>query len=551
MNQTRPQGSVPSRYLITVLGYGGSSKGLRIDLEYAGASTTLAVKKFPIWGNYHHARDEIRLLGISSSGFVGLFRKIRKLVSIGASRGDHFAGLRNGFRKSFYLEESAGVAPPSLVSKDFKVILTRSAAKSGFLTDSLSLELERSFRRSKSDQLLVITSITSIPAASSWIGNFYNWIFFKLHMRRQNFQEISDHSRDYFLSLPSFNYIRKDFESLDHGTRQTVSINQIGDPVVSQINDSNLNQFYQFRDVQVTLDGSALRFKDESILKLRDLSFSFWPSLLWEGPVSQRVFAPSFRNILRIETPAFYHSINPNWAHFIEDDLPIIYGMFEIDSSRKFYLSSSCDDKMFRLIKYVMPKADLTVIRSLTEVFFRDVIIATHRDPRNLLIQGISSSIPMLDRRPLEEILKNLTPKERSHAKPLRLYIRRSKGSFRTIVNSQELENFLKGHSFHFVQAEDLTLTERLNLFGNAEIVIGATGAGMANLYFAPSGTKVIEIRHPGVEKSMEHLSLVDIRNIDYKVLLGQNPNLYSIMRHGSDSFIVDLKELNKLILNL
>lgn len=72
-----------------------------------------------------------------------------------------------------------------------------------------------------------------------------------------------------------------------------------------------------------------------------------------------------------------------------------------------------------------------------------------------------------------------------------KLYIRRN-SSVRTVSNLPEIESVLMQHGFEFVEPELLTFVEQVKLFSEASVIVGATGAAMANLIFCNSSTRII-----------------------------------------------------------
>lgn len=78
-----------------------------------------------------------------------------------------------------------------------------------------------------------------------------------------------------------------------------------------------------------------------------------------------------------------------------------------------------------------------------------------------------------------------------------RLYITRRQAGRRRVVNESELEPLLLSHGFEIVETEHLTFRQQIELFADAEIVIGPHGAGLSNLAFAPSGCRVLEFFAP------------------------------------------------------
>lgn len=77
-----------------------------------------------------------------------------------------------------------------------------------------------------------------------------------------------------------------------------------------------------------------------------------------------------------------------------------------------------------------------------------------------------------------------------------KIFISRSKASYRRISNEKLLLNFLISKGFVSVSLEELSIFEQAKLFNNAEIIIGPHGAGWTNLIFCKPNTKIIEIDH-------------------------------------------------------
>lgn len=77
-----------------------------------------------------------------------------------------------------------------------------------------------------------------------------------------------------------------------------------------------------------------------------------------------------------------------------------------------------------------------------------------------------------------------------------RLYVSRGDAPHRRIVNEDALADALGGWGFETVRLGELPFDEQVRLFEEAEIVVGAHGAGLANLVFARDCT-IIEIFVP------------------------------------------------------
>lgn len=71
-----------------------------------------------------------------------------------------------------------------------------------------------------------------------------------------------------------------------------------------------------------------------------------------------------------------------------------------------------------------------------------------------------------------------------------RIYVRRNAG-LRKLINDQDISEMLSTAGFDIVAPEQLSFTDQVRLFSQAELVIGATGAALANLIFCAPGTRV------------------------------------------------------------
>jgi len=79
-------------------------------------------------------------------------------------------------------------------------------------------------------------------------------------------------------------------------------------------------------------------------------------------------------------------------------------------------------------------------------------------------------------------------------AGPARIYVSRRTSNMRLLVNEAALERALAARGFEIVQPETLPVRAQVALFRDARVILGATGAGLANALFASPQACVIEI---------------------------------------------------------
>lgn len=92
-------------------------------------------------------------------------------------------------------------------------------------------------------------------------------------------------------------------------------------------------------------------------------------------------------------------------------------------------------------------------------------------------------------------LLKQKFTSIKNESKAKRLFIDRSDSNFfhNQIINYKDVSKILKDNHFKKIKLTELTFIEQISYFKNAEIIVGAHGAGLTNIIFCNPGTKVIE----------------------------------------------------------
>jgi capsular polysaccharide biosynthesis protein len=78
------------------------------------------------------------------------------------------------------------------------------------------------------------------------------------------------------------------------------------------------------------------------------------------------------------------------------------------------------------------------------------------------------------------------------------LFVSRRDSNLRVMHNEAELEAALRPLGFTTFVAGEAPVTEQIRAFSRARVIVGAHGAGLTNLIFAPPGAFVLEIATPG-----------------------------------------------------
>lgn len=72
-----------------------------------------------------------------------------------------------------------------------------------------------------------------------------------------------------------------------------------------------------------------------------------------------------------------------------------------------------------------------------------------------------------------------------------KVYIDRNSAR-RRVTNRKEVLAFFQEAGFEIVVPEALSLSQQMSLFAGASVIVGQSGAGLANMLFAPAGTRIL-----------------------------------------------------------
>jgi capsular polysaccharide biosynthesis protein len=129
---------------------------------------------------------------------------------------------------------------------------------------------------------------------------------------------------------------------------------------------------------------------------------------------------------------------------------------------------------------------------------------------------------------------------------PRFIFLERDDRLFRNLLNRESLRNLLEGFGFESVKPEQLSVSEQINLFADAEIVVSESGAALTNIMFMKPGSRVVEI-HPGTDLAGLWGSLGHVFDVEVTVIYGR-PNRIKKLLGTSDSFNVDLKQVKEYL---
>ena len=268
-----------------------------------------------------------------------------------------------------------------------------------------------------------------------------------------------------------------------------------------------------------------------------------------------------------IDTPVFFFIYNvDNYYHFVYDTLPYLISFKEIKKEHKdlkllmnFSYSKS---HFYRFVKEFLDLLnisddDIIIVDKNTE--YRKVFISSS------YTHEYDSNKP--PRKEIFELYKSLYNNIKSEKDlPKKIYISRrtwlnndtsnigtNYTTRRKLVNEDELVDYLQNNGYHEVFTENYTTIEKIILFKNCEVVIGAIGGGLCNVLFSDN-TKLISLCSPGFLDVNERFkySFSNVETIYFdKTSHYETTEFKTNMRVKYDKIIGEISEINGNMLTI
>jgi len=129
-----------------------------------------------------------------------------------------------------------------------------------------------------------------------------------------------------------------------------------------------------------------------------------------------------------------------------------------------------------------------------------------------------------------------------------RLYLTRRGARWRRVLNEDTLSATLADRGFETVDPGTLTIRQQRELAANAEAIVGAFGAGMNLLLFAPRDATVVELK-PAARNNM-NINPALARRIGqrYGEIIGTTPTLAGDLPAHDQDFVVEAARLMEVL---
>lgn len=129
------------------------------------------------------------------------------------------------------------------------------------------------------------------------------------------------------------------------------------------------------------------------------------------------------------------------------------------------------------------------------------------------------------------------------HARPgsSRLYVARRSSLRRRILNETAALDVLQRHGFEVIYPEDYSIDKQVSIFSNADLVVGASGAALTNIIFAPQSCRVLSMM-PNYGMEFFFWDIANIIGQEFSYLFGEAAEPSQAMH---SDFTVDVQRLS------
>ncbi len=147
----------------------------------------------------------------------------------------------------------------------------------------------------------------------------------------------------------------------------------------------------------------------------------------------------------------------------------------------------------------------------------------SHLRADRLVVPSLPGSGPRMNPRwALDAVRGWLRPHEPAE-RGLRIYVSRGANHLtRRVTNEADVMAALRPHGFVKVRNEDRSVREQAEMFSSAEIVVGAHGAGLANVAFCSPGATVIELVSPRWLNTTYWRLCSQLDDVEHRCLVGR-----------------------------
>jgi capsular polysaccharide biosynthesis protein len=205
-----------------------------------------------------------------------------------------------------------------------------------------------------------------------------------------------------------------------------------------------------------------------------------------------------------------------NFYHYLVDSLPRLWGLGHpgLQGERQpiVFLNSNTPPAYQEFSEFMFPKVRFVKLPRYFRIRPKSYVHLPYlsKDRVDYAPEDSQTSGGFLPNEYLDYVRDKIGSAPFSSRYPVieRLYIKRGSTGVRRVVNELEVEEKLRGMGFVCLDLKDLTLMEQARLFLNAKVIVGAHGAGFANLLYCHGPKTVVFEIYPSKNEARHYYTL-------------------------------------------
>lgn len=451
-------------------------------------------------------------------------------------------GLLSGRAAMFVTKRNVG--QPSFINLNRSLLMMRSTGKHGLLLNDYSNFVEVKLARKLSTSVITDFSINISPnELRKRLGLKALARLIPLLLDKKLASSSTRNVVSLFPDWHPFKGVYSNESTCTLIDRQAANITAL------QMDKKNYLFSYFITNDIILNNGKSLLINNNQILTLienseKGLLNRNWPAHIWKVDGIDRVRIPSALIAHGHKAGTFVSAVN-NLYHFLEDSLPQIETNNLLSPSQPLFVGGNIDS-ILEEIALAASVAPITFLRDEEQIHFGKLGFFSLSDYRAKLARGERIDVEEHTKLIASSIYRVKGQKAAVQTPLLKIFIIRKRGLQRRLINLKPIRKEFEERGFIFIDFENLTLTERLQILDNCSVLIGESGAGLAHAYFLNPLARIIEIRHPLMRGSLEHTTLSLASGLRYEVVDGLHPSNVEKVFYGKDSFRVDMGSLLK-----
>jgi capsular polysaccharide biosynthesis protein len=201
----------------------------------------------------------------------------------------------------------------------------------------------------------------------------------------------------------------------------------------------------------------------------------------------------------------FLNGASFNYAHWITEVLPkiVIWSRDHLVSDATLIIDKQLPDTILESIDFVFKNAKIIKLErnhslNIKKCFWYSEVCYIPFHPRINSSVMKSATINQKALLLLKEVVLKKTKYKNDRNYPKKIFIKR-KSLLRSINNEKHIISILKKYGYECIDPEDFSFAEQVEIFSQAESVIAASGAAIANMIFAQRGASIFifMVDHP------------------------------------------------------